>query len=96
MVELYQKFLRTLESGFVSFSEYLKANPRYAWLFIAIVFAIFAVGCLFGKNWAVTPAGQGYRMRWWYNLLGHRLFAKILMVIFFFGSACALVMFFIS
>lgn len=85
--------MEKLNELFEKFFTFFRANPKYAWLLIAVVLIPLGIGAILGKSWAVDPANTNQKM--WYNLLGGKIFGKILGLIFLLAGFGSIYLFFI-
>ncbi len=71
---------------------FFHANPVYVWLVVAVIFIPLGIGAILGKSWAVDPANG--KQRFWYGVLGHKVFGRVVGAVFLLGGLAALAMFF--
>ncbi len=84
--------MEKLDELYYKLEAFFKANPKYVWLVIAIIFIPLGIGSIFGKKWAVDPANSN--QKFWYSLLGHKIFGIIVGIGFILAGVGGLFMFF--
>ncbi len=79
---------------YFKFETFFKANPKYVWLLLTIVFITFGIGNLLGKKWAISPKNREQKV--YYSILGHKVFGRLVGIIFILVGIASLIMVFVN
>lgn len=65
-------------------SQFYTEHPAYAYLSVALILAVVAIGNFLGWQWAISPSGS--KQRFYYNLVGPKIFGYFMGTVFLIGA----------